>query len=120
GARGRRGSHGGGPKRRGPEGRRGAPGGKGPLRRAGPPPAPVQPQSGKVPPASARAMCTGAILLYGIPHVVVGENRTFMGDEDRLRARGVRVDIVQDEHCVRMMTDFIRMRPELWNEDIGV
>src|SRR5216117_3375419 len=66
------------------------------------------------------AMCTGAILLYGIPHVVVGENRTFMGEEELLRARGVRVDIVQDEHCIRMMTDFIRMRPELWNEDIGV
>jgi cytosine/creatinine deaminase len=66
------------------------------------------------------AMCTGAILLYGIPRVVVGENRTFMGEEDWLRARGVRVDIVQDERCIRMMTDFIRARPELWNEDIGV
>jgi len=66
------------------------------------------------------AMCTGAILLYGIPHVVVGENRTFMGEEEWLRSRGVRVDIVQDERCIRMMTDFIRVRPELWNEDIGV
>jgi cytosine deaminase len=65
-------------------------------------------------------MCTGAILLYGIPHLVVGENRTFMGEEDWLRARGVRVDIVQDERCIRMMTDFISARPELWNEDIGV
>jgi creatinine deaminase len=66
------------------------------------------------------AMCTGAILLYGIPRVVVGENRTFMGEEDWLRARGVRVDIVQDERCIRMMTEFITAHPELWNEDIGV
>jgi creatinine deaminase len=64
-------------------------------------------------------MCTGAILLYGIPHVVVGENRTFMGDEDLLRARGVRVEVVQDERCVAMMRQFIAAHPELWNEDIG-
>ncbi|WP_298016981.1 nucleoside deaminase [uncultured Castellaniella sp.] len=64
-------------------------------------------------------MCTGAILLYGIPKVVVGENRTFMGDEDLLRSRGVRVDVVQDEACVTLMRDFIRDHPELWNEDIG-
>jgi cytosine deaminase len=66
------------------------------------------------------AMCTGAMLLYGVPHVVVGENRTFMGEEEWLRARGVRVDVVQDERCIRLMTDFIAARPELWNEDIGV
>ena len=65
------------------------------------------------------AMCTGAILLYGIPHVVVGENRTFMGEEDLLRARGVRVDVVQDESCIRMMQDFIAKQPTVWNEDIG-
>ena len=65
------------------------------------------------------AMCTGAILLYGIPHVVVGENRTFMGEEELLRARGVRVDVVQDESCIRMMQDFIATQPALWNEDIG-
>src|SRR5436309_2620189 len=53
------------------------------------------------------AMCTGAILLYGIPHVVVGENRTFMGEEEWLRSRGVRVDVVQDERCIRLMTEFI-------------
>ena len=62
---------------------------------------------------------TGAILLYGIPHVVVGENRTFMGEEDLLRARGVHVDVVQDESCIRMMQDFIAKQPTLWNEDIG-
>ncbi len=66
------------------------------------------------------AMCTGAILLYGIPHVIVGENRTFMGEEAWLRARGVRVEVMQDERCIRLMTEFIRARPELWNEDIGV
>ena len=66
------------------------------------------------------AMCTGAILLYGIPHVVVGENRTFMGEEQLLRQRGVRVDVVQDERCIAMMRAFIAAHPELWNEDIGV
>ena len=65
------------------------------------------------------AMCSGAILLYGIPHVVVGENRTFLGEEDLLRARGVRVEVVQDERCIRMMEAFITEHPELWNEDIG-
>jgi cytosine deaminase len=66
------------------------------------------------------AMCTGAILLYGIPHVVIGENRTFMGEEDLLRSRGVRVDVMQDERCTAMMNAFIAAHPELWNEDIGV
>jgi len=65
------------------------------------------------------AMCSGAILLYGIRHVVVGENQTFMGEEDLLRSRGVRVEVVQDERCVRMMREFIAHHPELWNEDIG-
>lgn len=66
------------------------------------------------------AMCSGAILLYGIPHVIVGENRTFMGEEELLRSRGIRVDVVQDERCIAMMTKFIAEHPELWNEDIGV
>lgn len=66
------------------------------------------------------AMCSGAILLYGIPRVVVGENRTFMGEEDLLRSRGVQVEVLQDETCVQMMRGFIESRPELWNEDIGV
>jgi creatinine deaminase len=65
-------------------------------------------------------MCTGAILLYGIPKVVVGENKTFMGAEEHLRANGVEVVVVNDEECITMMTDFIENRPELWNEDIGV
>jgi cytosine deaminase len=64
-------------------------------------------------------MCTGAALLYGIPRVVIGENRTFRGPEDYLRSRGVAVEIVDDPVCVRMMHDFISQHPELWNEDIG-
>ena len=66
------------------------------------------------------AMCSGAILLYGIPRVIVGENRTFMGEEELLRARGVQVEVLQDETCIALMREFIAARPELWNEDIGV
>ncbi|HLU20595.1 MAG TPA: nucleoside deaminase [Pusillimonas sp.] len=66
------------------------------------------------------SMCTGAILLYGIPKVVIGENQTFLGDEALLRERGVEVEVLQDEECIAMMRDFIRNKPELWNEDIGV
>jgi len=64
-------------------------------------------------------MCSGAILLYGIPKVVVGENQTFMGEESLLRRRGVDVDVLQDAACVDLMRHFIASRPELWNEDIG-
>lgn len=64
-------------------------------------------------------MCSGAILLYGIPHVVVGENRTFMGAEDLLRSRGVSVEVLDDGRCVELMNEFIASAPELWNEDIG-
>jgi len=65
------------------------------------------------------AMCSGAILLYGIPRVVVGENVTFLGEEDLLRARGVAVEIVQDARCRELMAQFIRAQPTLWAEDIG-
>jgi creatinine deaminase len=65
-------------------------------------------------------MCSGAILLYGIPKVVVGENRTFQGDEELLRSRGVEVRVVQDPACIALMETFIRENPKLWNEDIGV
>jgi len=64
-------------------------------------------------------MCCGAILLYGIARVVVGENRTFQGDEDLLRSRGVNVEVLQDPECIRLMTTFIAAHPDLWNEDIG-
>ncbi len=65
------------------------------------------------------SMCTGAILLYGIPKVVIGENRTFMGEEELLRSRGVDVEVLDDSRCVEMMTRFIAENPALWNEDIG-
>lgn len=66
------------------------------------------------------AMCSGAILLYGIPKVVIGENLTFMGEENLLKSRGVHVEVLQDAACIAMMQDFIASKPQLWNEDIGV
>ena len=65
-------------------------------------------------------MCSGTILLYGIPRVVIGENETFQGPEDYLRSRGVELDIRDDAECVALMREFIAANPELWNEDIGV
>jgi cytosine deaminase len=65
------------------------------------------------------AMCSGAILLYGIRKVIVGENQTFMGEEELLRGRGVEVDVLHNQTCVELMRGFIAARPELWNEDIG-
>ena len=65
-------------------------------------------------------MCSGAILLYGIRRVVVGENQTFQGPEELLTARGVEVTISNNEECMQLMRDFIAAKPELWNEDIGV
>ncbi len=65
------------------------------------------------------AMCSGAILLYGIPKVIIGENQTFLGEELLLRGRGVDVQVLNDESCVEMMRSFIANSPELWNEDIG-
>ena len=64
-------------------------------------------------------MCSGAILLYGIPRVVIGENRTFQGPEAYVRSRGTQVEVVDDERCVALMRDFVQARPELWDEDIG-
>ena len=66
------------------------------------------------------AMCSGAILLYGIPRVVIGENQTFVGEEALLRSRGVVIDVLQDQRCIELMSKFIRSNPVLWNEDIGV
>ncbi len=90
------------------------------LENAGRQPAAVYRDSVLYTTLSPCSMCSGAILLYGIPRVVVGENRTFMGEEELLRSRGVTVEVLQDEQCIRMMEDFIRTKPELWNEDIGV
>ncbi len=65
-------------------------------------------------------MCSGAVLLYKIPHIVVGENVTFQGPEDYVRSQGVRLEILQDDECIRLMREFIAAQPGLWNEDIGV
>jgi creatinine deaminase len=65
-------------------------------------------------------MCSGAIVLYKIPRVVVGENQTFLGAEEYMRSQGIQVDVVQDPECIQLMRDFIEANPQLWNEDIGV
>ena len=65
------------------------------------------------------SMCTGAILLYRIPRVIIGENVTFLGEEDLLRSRGVIVEVLQEPRCIELMRNFIRANPSLWNEDIG-
>ncbi len=90
------------------------------LENAGRHPAPVYRASVIYTTLSPCSMCSGAILLYGMPRVVVGENRTFRGEEDLLRSRGVLVEILQDETCLRLMREFIASHPQLWNEDIGV
>jgi len=89
------------------------------LERSGRHPASVYRESVIYTTLSPCAMCSGAILLYGIPHVVAGENRTFMGEEYLLRSRGVRVDVLQDPRCIALMQQFIAEHPALWNEDIG-
>ena len=89
------------------------------LERAGRLPASVYRRATMYTTLSPCQMCTGAILLYGIRRVVIGENRTFMGAEDLLREHGVEVVVLDDAECVRMMEEFIAENPELWNEDIG-
>jgi cytosine deaminase len=90
------------------------------LENAGRLPAAVYTRSVLYTTLSPCAMCSGTILLYRIPRIVVGENVTFKGEEDLLRDRGVTVDVLQDARCVDMMRRFIREHPALWNEDIGV
>jgi cytosine/creatinine deaminase len=90
------------------------------LENAGRQPARIYQESVLYTTLSPCAMCTGAILLYRIPTVIIGENVTFMGDEEMLRDKGVTVADMADETCIQMMKDFIRDKPELWNEDIGV
>jgi cytosine deaminase len=90
------------------------------LENAGRQPAAVYRRSVIYTTLSPCAMCSGAILLYGIPKVVVGENQTFVGEEELLRSRGVIVDVVQNRRCVELMRQFIAEHPQLWNEDIGV
>ena len=89
------------------------------LERAGRQPASVYRSSTLYTTLSPCAMCSGAILLYGIPRVVIGENRNFKGEEDLLRSRGVVVEVLQDPDCERLLAEFIREYPALWNEDIG-
>ena len=90
------------------------------LENAGRQPARVYRESVLYTTLSPCPMCSGAILLYGIPKVVIGENCTFRGEEELLRSRGVEITVVQDEECIALMRDFITARPELWNEDIGL
>ncbi len=90
------------------------------LENAGRLPAAVYTQSVLYTTLSPCSMCSGAILLYRIPRVIVGENMTFMGEEELLRSRGVAVEVLQDPRCIEMMQKFIREHPSLWNEDIGV
>jgi len=90
------------------------------LENAGRQPASVYQNSVLYTTLSPCPMCTGAILLYGIPKVVIGENVTFLGDEELLKQRGVEVVLADSDECKEMMRDFIQENPELWNEDIGV
>ena len=89
------------------------------LERAGRQPAAVYRAATLYTTLSPCAMCSGAILLYGIPHVVVGEHRTFLGEEELLRSRGVEVEVRRDARCEALMARFIAAQPALWNEDIG-
>lgn len=89
------------------------------LENAGRQPASVYRESVLYTTLSPCPMCSGAILLYGIPKVVIGENQTFQGDEALLTSRGVKLDVRQEPGCIHLMETFIRERPDLWNEDIG-
>ncbi len=89
------------------------------LQNAGRLPAKVYRESLLYTTLSPCAMCSGAIVLYGIPRVIVGENRSFVGEEEWLRSRNVAVEVIQDEECVTIMKEFVQTHPELWNEDIG-
>jgi cytosine/creatinine deaminase len=90
------------------------------LENAGRQPASIYRESVLYTTLSPCAMCSGAILLYGIPKVVIGENQTFLGEEALLRSRGVEVEVLQDAACMELMRSFIAEHPALWNEDIGV
>ncbi len=89
------------------------------LENAGRQPAQVYRESVLYTTLSPCSMCSGAIVLYGIRKVVIGENHTFMGEEKWLSSRGVQIEVLQSDECIRLMTDFIAAKPELWHEDIG-
>lgn len=90
------------------------------LENAGRQPAQVYRESVLYTTLSPCSMCSGAILLYGIPRVIIGENRTFMGEEGWLKSRGVEVEVLNNDECINLMRTFIEVSPVLWNEDIGV
>src|SRR6185436_17911520 len=90
------------------------------LRNAGRMPARIYRESTIYTTLSPCPMCSGAIILYKIPRVVIGENETFRGAEETMRANGVQLEVVQNAECIQLMRDFIKAHPELWNEDIGV
>jgi creatinine deaminase len=90
------------------------------LEHAGRQPASIYRESVLYTTLSPCSMCSGAILLYGIPTVIIGENQTFLGEEQLLQSRGVSIKVLQDATCIRLMSTFIQQHPELWNEDIGV
>ena len=89
------------------------------LENAGRHPAQVYKESVIYTTLSPCSMCSGAILLYGIPKVVIGENKTFMGEEELLKSRGLEIEVVDSEECIQLMKGFIEDKPQLWNEDIG-
>lgn len=89
------------------------------LENAGRYPAKVYRESVLYTTLSPCSMCSGAILLYGIPKVIIGENKTFMGEEEWLKSKGVELEVLNNETCISMMENFIEAKPELWNEDIG-
>jgi cytosine deaminase len=89
------------------------------LESAGRRPAAVYRESTLYTTLSPCPMCSGAILLYGIRRVIIGENQTFRGEEELLESRGVSLEVRQDERCIRMMSEFVRNHPDLWDEDIG-
>jgi cytosine/creatinine deaminase len=89
------------------------------LENAGRLPAAVYRESVLYTTLSPCSMCSGAVLLYGIPRVIAGENRTFLGEEELLRSRGIEVTVADDAECAELMSQFIAEHPELWNEDIG-
>ena len=90
------------------------------LENAGRQPAVVYHNSSLYTTLSPCFMCSGAILLYGIPRVIIGENITFKGEEALLKSRGIKTEVLQDPTCIRLMKDFIDNNPDIWNEDIGV
>jgi len=90
------------------------------LENAGRQPASIYQKSSLYTTLSPCNMCSGAILLYGIPNIIIGENLTFKGEEELLQSRGIDIEVLQDPICIKLMKDYIHNNPDIWNEDIGV